>query len=73
MTCRTTPALLDRGVFGFTAEVETAQEGEQLIEKLSRGGGKVTMPFAQAPWGAHYGVVVDKFGVAWNMTTGDGR
>ena len=31
------------------------------------------MPFAQAPWGAHFGVVEDKFGLAWNLTTGDGR
>lgn len=49
------------------------EEGEQLIEKLTRGGGKVTMPFAQAPWGAHFGVVEDKFGLAWNISTGDGR
>lgn len=64
---------LDRGVFGFTAEVGSVEEGEQLIEKLTRGGGKVTMPFAQAPWGAHFGVVEDKFGLAWNVSTGDGR
>lgn len=51
---------LDRGVFGFTAEVESVEEGEQL-------------PFAKAPWGAHFGVVEDKFGLAWNITTGDGR
>lgn len=48
------------------------EEGEQIIEKLTRGG-KVTMPFAKAPWGAHFGVVEDKFGLAWNITTGDGR
>ncbi len=64
---------LDRGAFGFTAEVESAEEGEQLIEKLTRDGGEVTMPFAKAPWGAHFGVVEDKFGLAWNITTGDGR
>ena len=64
---------LERGVFGFTAEVESPEEGEQLIEKLTRGGGKVTMPFAKAPWGAHFGVVEDKFGLAWNISTGDGR
>lgn len=64
---------LDRGVFGFTAEVGSVEEGEQLIEKLTRGGGKVTMPFARAPWGAHFGVVEDKFGLAWNISTDDGR
>ena len=65
--------VLDRGVFGFTAEVDSVEEGEQLIEKLKRDGGKVTMLFAQAPWGAHFGVVEDRFGLAWNITTGDGR
>lgn len=64
---------LERGVFGFTAGVESTDEGEQLIAKLTRGGGKVTMPFAKAPWGAHFGGVEDKFGLAWNISTGDGR
>lgn len=64
---------LDHGVFGVTAEVGTVGEGEQFIEKLTRDGGKVTMPFAQAPWGAHFGAVEDKFGLAWNITTGEGR
>lgn len=65
---------LERGVFfGFTAGVESTDEGEQLIAKLTRGGGKVTMPFAKAPWGAHFGVVEDKFGLVWNISTGDRR
>lgn len=64
---------LDRGDFGFTVEVGSVEEGERFVEKLTQGGGKVTMPFAQAPWGAHFGVVEDKFRLAWNITTGDGR
>ena len=64
--------VLDRGVFGFTAEVESVEEGEHLIERLTAGGGKVTMPFAQAPWGAYFGVLEDKFGLAWNISTGGG-
>ena len=63
---------LDRGVFGFTAEVELVEEGERLIECLTAGGGKVTMPFALAPWGAHFGMLEDRFGLAWNISTGGG-
>lgn len=32
--------------------------------KLGKGG-TVTMPFEKAPWGDRFGMVVDKFGIAW--------
>jgi len=33
-------------------------------EKLSAGG-QVTMPLDEAPWGATFGMLTDKFGVPW--------
>jgi PhnB protein len=33
-------------------------------EKLADGG-SVTTPLAQAPWGDTFGMVTDKFGIAW--------
>jgi PhnB protein len=33
-------------------------------EKLSDGG-QVVMPLEKAPWGDHFGMCVDKFGVSW--------
>lgn len=57
------------GDINFTAEVSSQEEGEQLIEKLTADGGLVHMPFAVAPWGDHFGVVEDRFGVRWNVTT----
>lgn len=36
-----------------------------LIDRLVAGGGQIGMPFEQAPWGAWYGQVFDRFGVMW--------
>jgi PhnB protein len=33
-------------------------------EKLSKGA-KITMPLAKAPWGDTFGMLTDKFGIAW--------
>ena len=33
-------------------------------ERLSEGG-TVTMPFEEAPWGATFGMCVDRFGTSW--------
>lgn len=46
------------------SDLETART---LIEKLTSTGGSVDMPFEQAPWGAHYGQVKDRFGVLWQV------
>lgn len=42
-------------------------EATKAYAKLSEGGEK-KYPFAQQPWGAHYGEVIDKFGVTWMIT-----
>lgn len=41
------------------------QELNTLFSKLSDGGGKVTEPLADMPWGAKYGAVMDKYGKHW--------
>lgn len=61
-------ARLNRGDLGFTANVETPEEGEALYARLAGDGGSAVMPFALAPWGDYFGVVEDKFGVRWNVT-----
>ena len=60
---------LNPGDVNFTAEVSSPAEGEDLIQKLTADGGQVHMPFEVAPWGDHFGVVEDRFGVLWNVTT----
>lgn len=62
-----TPAPLESGVYSFLiqpAEVETAK---QIAQAIVDGGGAESMPIEQAPWGAYYGQVKDRFGVMWQF------
>jgi PhnB protein len=38
-------------------------------ERLSESG-TVTMPFEKAPWGATFGMCVDRFGTSWMVNAG---
>lgn len=38
-------------------------------ERLSEGG-TVVMPFEKAPWGAVFGMCVDRFGTSWMVNAG---
>jgi PhnB protein len=44
---------------------EDEAELRGYYEKLSSGGGSVTVPMEQAPWGDIFGMCTDRFGVAW--------
>lgn len=48
----------------ITLEPDTAEEAEELFNKLSDGG-SVTMPLAETEWAEKYGMCTDKFGVHW--------
>lgn len=55
------------GHAGFSMSVNIpgdAVRGEQVFKALATGG-MVTMPFATTFWGAHFGMLVDKFGLSW--------
>ncbi len=44
---------------------------EALLQKYWDGlaeGGTVTMPFAAPPWGGRFGMLTDRFGVAWMLS-----
>ena len=43
---------------------ESEQEARRIFDGLSAGG-TVTMPMDNAPWGALFGMLTDKFGFAW--------
>ena len=49
----------------FAADTD---EAKQLIDALTADGGKVTMPFDQAPWGGYFGQCEDKYAIAWNVS-----
>lgn len=48
----------------LSLEAESKDEAEKLFKGLSQGG-KVTMPLGDTFWGAHFGMVTDKFGIQW--------
>ena len=50
--------------FHLSLEAESKEEAEKLFNALSDGG-KVTMPLADAFWGAYFGMLTDKFGIQW--------
>ena len=59
---------LNPGDIGFTVESDSVEEAERIYNKLAADGGNASMPFAQAPWGDYFGMVVDRFGVGFNVT-----
>lgn len=42
-------------------------EADRAFARLSDGG-QVRMPLANAPWGAYFGMCVDRFGVQWMVS-----
>jgi PhnB protein len=44
------------------------READQIFAKLSAGGA-VKMPMAQQFWGAKFGMLTDKFGVDWMVSS----
>lgn len=54
-------------------ETESAEETEELFDRLSDGG-EVVMPLAETEWAERYGMCTDRFGVQWQLNyTGDVR
>jgi PhnB protein len=50
--------------FSMSLSGDDEAELSDYFEKLSAGG-TVTMPLAKAVWGDMFGMVTDKFGIAW--------
>ena len=54
------------GHSGFSVTINGDEEDRLrgYFEKLSEGG-TITVPFGPAPWGAVFGMCVDRFGIDW--------
>ena len=61
------PQPLDGSAYSLMVMPESVADAEALIERLTSTGASVEMPFAQAPWGDHYGQVKDRYGVLWQI------
>jgi PhnB protein len=54
--------------FSLSVQANSVEEGKKLFDALAQGG-QVTMPFAPPFWGGTFGMVTDKFGVPWMVST----
>lgn len=50
--------------FSISINADSKEEAEKLYNGLADGG-TMTMPIADAFWGAYFGMLTDKFGVQW--------
>ena len=48
-------------------EVDSREEADRLYAALSDGGSEGS-PMADMPWGAYWGVVLDRFGIRWMVS-----
>lgn len=57
--------------YSIALEVDSAEEGDELFQKLSDGG-TVSMPLAETEWAERFGACTDRFGIQWmvNYTGG---
>lgn len=45
-------------------DVDSKEEADRLYDALSEGGSEGS-PMADMPWGAYWGVTLDRFGIRW--------
>jgi PhnB protein len=45
-------------------DVDSREEADRLYDALSEGGSEGS-PMADMPWGAYWGVVLDRYGIRW--------
>lgn len=58
------PGLTIGNNFGVAIDAKSKEEADTLFNGLSEGG-TVTLPLADAFWGAYFGMFTDKFGINW--------
>ena len=52
--------------FSVMLTIEDTVKGERLFNELARSG-RIRYPFQQTFWSPGYGVVVDEFGIPWEI------
>ena len=52
-------------------DVDTRDQADRLYEALSEGGTEGS-PMADMPWGAYWGVVLDRYGIRWMVNCEQG-
>jgi len=65
------PGQPHQGYSGFSVSLfvpGSVDKARAAFDALSQGG-QVTMPFAPPFWGGHFGMLVDRFGVPWMVSS----
>ena len=57
------------GGFAMSVYVPKDKDRAEEVFNALADGGKVTMPFAPPFWGGHFGMLIDRFGVPWMVST----
>lgn len=50
--------------FSISLDFADREEEKKFFDALSQGG-TITMPLQDTFWGAHFGMLTDKFGIGW--------
>jgi PhnB protein len=58
----------DEGNISLALSLPETREGERVFKALAEGGA-VKMPLAEAFWGGKFGLIHDRFGTEWMITT----
>ncbi|HTD99438.1 MAG TPA: VOC family protein [Mucilaginibacter sp.] len=53
--------------FTLSLHLDSIEEGQKYFDALAAGG-VVGAPFEKAFWGAHWGMLTDKFGMKWMVS-----
>jgi PhnB protein len=59
---------VDAGNISLSLGIDDPAQGERVFNALAEGG-TVKMPFSDAFWGGKFGMLVDRFGVEWMITS----
>jgi PhnB protein len=57
------------GGFAMSVYVPNDKDKAEKVFNALADAGKVTMPFAPPFWGGHFGMLIDRFGVPWMVST----
>ena len=66
------PKLIHGNNISISVNAESKEEADKLFNGLAAGG-TVTMPLADAFWGAYFGMLKDKFGINWMVNFDYGK
>ncbi|WP_434383103.1 VOC family protein [Melittangium boletus] len=69
MGCDVPPAYAEKsGGFSMTLHLKTDDETRRLFAALAEGG-QVTVPLTPMSWSSCFGMLTDRFGTPWMLTT----